>query len=179
MGAGKAKGKNTDYQIQCRDVLVYLNSELRPYEGDGVDVPFDVGGSARTMDVALIDGERRITVAECKRRMDPTKLIDIDAFARRVDLIRERFGGDVDGVFFTKTRFQIGGVRAASWAGIDVIVFNEGQPFEKFSMSYQLYDTERCSRLQRAVQHCTGTVTPTATLQLEITRKTADPEPQP
>jgi hypothetical protein len=45
MTAGKATGKDRDYQVFCRDLLLkqYGSKGLHPCEGDGIDVPFDVG----------------------------------------------------------------------------------------------------------------------------------------
>jgi hypothetical protein len=75
MTAGKATGKDRDYQVFCRDLLLkqYGSNGLRLYEGDGIDVPFDVGGTPRTLDVALVDCEGNIIVAECRRRISKTK----------------------------------------------------------------------------------------------------------
>jgi len=67
MAAGKARGENRTYQVFCRDVLQTLSSHggFVPYEGDGIDVPFDMGGTTWTLDVALKDSEGNIVVAEC------------------------------------------------------------------------------------------------------------------
>lgn len=74
MGAGRVTGKNREYQVSCRDLLLtqYKSKSIRPYDGDGIDVAFDVGGTTRTIDVALIDQEGKIILAECRRRVDKT-----------------------------------------------------------------------------------------------------------
>ncbi len=172
MSAGKAKGKDRDYQILCRDFLLerYNLNDLRPYEGDGIDVSFSVGGTPRIMDVALVDSEGTLLIAECKRQKNKTKLIDIDAFAHRVDLIKTGTCRKVVGVFFTKTQFQRGVVKSAVWEDIDVIICSEEQSLQNFIVSYQLYDLERGKRFQRAEGYFAGSIQPTGSLSLRIIR---------
>jgi len=178
MGAGKATGKDREYQVSCRDLLLtqYESKGIRPYEGDGIDVPFEVGGTSRTIDVALIDQEGKIVLAECRRRMSNTKLMDIDAFAHRVELIRKHPDRQVAGVFFTKKQFQIGAVRSGAWEGIDVIVCGEGQTLQNFVLVYQLYDSEREKRLQQAHGYSTGEVRPSGLLRGTVIRKASTEE---
>ena len=53
MPGGKAHGENRQYQVECRDVLVFRDRSLVPYAGDGIDVPFKVGSTEWSFDVAL------------------------------------------------------------------------------------------------------------------------------
>jgi hypothetical protein len=179
VGAGKATGEDRDYQVFCRDLLLnqYKSKGFSSYKSDGIDIRLDVGGTTRTIDVALVDVEGNMIVAECRRRMSKTKLMDIDAFAHRVELIRKDTGLQVAGVFFTKKQFQIGAVKSASWEGIDVIICDEGQSLQNFVLSYQLYDSEREKRLQHAQGYLTGGIRPTGSVTFTVIRK-APPEPE-
>jgi hypothetical protein len=42
MRGGKAHGRDRQYQVECRNVLMFRNPWLKPWEGDGIDVPFDL-----------------------------------------------------------------------------------------------------------------------------------------
>jgi hypothetical protein len=172
MTAGKATGKDRDYQVFCRDLLLkqYGSNGLRLYEGDGIDVPFDVGGTPRTLDVALVDCEGNIIVAECRRRISKTKLTDSDTFAHRVELIRKETGRQVAGVFLTKKQFQLGVVKSAAWEGIDVIVCPDGQSLQNYVLSSQLYDAERDKRLQKVLGYFTGSLGLSGSLSLTVIR---------
>lgn len=73
MSAGRAHGDNRKYQLLCRDVLMREHHDLRPFEGDGVDVPLGGGGTVWTFDVALRDQEDKAVIAECRRRKQVVK----------------------------------------------------------------------------------------------------------
>ncbi len=94
MPGGKAYGADREYQVLCRDILVRRASPLRlvPYSGDGIDVAFRLGSADRTFDVALTNEQGKLVVAECRRTKDPVKLVDLDAFAHRVELLRQEPG---------------------------------------------------------------------------------------
>jgi hypothetical protein len=172
MTAGKATGKDRDYQIFCRDLFLteYMSRGFQPYEDEGIDVPFDVGGTPRTMDIALVDRDGNILVAECRRRVAKIKIMDIDAFAHRVELIRRQTSRKVAGVFFTKKQFQLGAVKSAAWEGIDVVVCNESQTLQNFVLTYQLYDANRDKRLQKALGYFSGSLTPSGSLSIRKIR---------
>ena len=91
MSGGKAHGVNRQYQVECRDVLAFKNSELTPWAADGIDVPFELPDTRWTFDVALRDKAGALIVAECRRIAGAVKQEDMAAFAYKVRLIR--FGG--------------------------------------------------------------------------------------
>lgn len=147
MPGGSAHGVDRDYQVLCRDILIQraLPAVLVPLSGDGIDVPVRLGSAERVFDVALSDGGDKIVVAECKRTMRAQKLTALDAFAHRVCLLRRQTGHEVAAVFFTKTAFQAGVVKAAQDEGIDVAVCRQGQPISSFSLLFNRYDPQtRC-----------------------------------
>jgi hypothetical protein len=172
MAAGRAHGQNRDYQVFCRNILQILSDRggLLPYEDDGIDVSFEMGGTTWTLDIALRDSEGKIVVAECKRWQDPIKQEHIAAFAYKVELLRKQTGGNVAGIFFTKTKYQIGAVKAAAGAGIEVAVCDQDQSLQQFVLSYQKYDPEREARLQKVLAYLTGSVRPKGSLKARVIR---------
>ena len=121
---------------------------LEPYSGDGIDVPIALGSAVRTFDVALKDSNNRFVVAECKRTKDPVKLTDLDAFAHRVELLRKEFNGAVAGVYFTKTAYQLGAIKAAPDSGIRVALCAQDQAPTVFSLMFERYDPDRERRIR-------------------------------
>jgi hypothetical protein len=173
MTAGKADGIDRDYQVSCRDILQVSGGRmLQPYSGDGVDVRFDNLGGTKgvTFDVALKDSEGGIVVAECRRRSGAVKQEDMFAFARKVELLRKQTGGEVAGVFYTKSQVQKGALMHADWSGIEVAVFGQDQTPQNFVLAYQRYDPERDARLQEVSAHVTGTATATASVSAKVFR---------
>jgi hypothetical protein len=152
MPAGKAYGRDRDYQVLCRDILVNRNPPLvlAPQSGDGIDIPSRLGNAERTFDVALADRHGRLVVAECRRTMAPVKLCDLDAFAYRVDLLRKSSGHKVAGIYFTKTAYQAGVVKDAKRSGIQVAVCAEDQEPSSFLLVFHRYDAASHRRLR----HC-------------------------
>lgn len=69
MIGGKAHGQNRQYQVECRDVLVYRNPSLVPFSDDGIDVPFELPDTTWTFDVALRNADG-LVVAECRRTVN-------------------------------------------------------------------------------------------------------------
>jgi hypothetical protein len=59
MGAGKAGGKDREYQILAKDILSVLMKQgmLIPFCSDGIDVKIPMGGTEWTLDVLLKDQE--------------------------------------------------------------------------------------------------------------------------
>ncbi|MCK4306479.1 MAG: hypothetical protein KAY24_19715 [Candidatus Eisenbacteria sp.] len=152
MPAGKSYGVDRKYQELCRDIMVERDSSLVlvPYDGDGIDVPLQLGTSQRTFDVALVDQEGRLVVAECRRTKNPVKLYDLDAFAYRVELLRRNSACEVAGVYFAKTGYQEGAVKAAGDSGIQAAVCAQDQEPSSFLLVFHRYDAARHRRLR----HC-------------------------
>lgn len=115
---GQAFGRNRDYQVLCRDVLVHRNPTLRPWSGDGIDVPFDLPDTQWTIDVAL-RGDEGLVVAECRRTASSVKQEDVAAFAYKVELLRRTQDTPVAASFFTKTGHQVGAVKVGQFTGIE------------------------------------------------------------
>ena len=127
MTQGRAQGQDRAYQVHCRDLLQYRNPEFAPYSGDGIDVPFDVGGTTWTIGVALKDSDGALLVAECRRRKAAAKQEEIAAFAYKVEVLRRDLGAVVCGAFLTKCAPQLGAVKVGQFEGITVAVLLEGK----------------------------------------------------
>lgn len=154
MTGGKARGANRVYEEFCRDVLRKNDPALVPAAGDGVDVPFDAAGSTWSFDVALQVPSVRLVVAECRRRTGSVKQEDLAAFAFRVDRLRQALGLPVAGVFFAKSRYQVGAVRAAQFEGISMAVVADGETIgEGFAVQYHRWNASSGKRCQDATIH--------------------------
>src|SRR5687768_545730 len=88
MPGGKAHGRDRQYQVECRDVLMFRYPGLNPWEGDGIDVPFNLD-TTWTFDVALRDVDRALVVAECKRTVGAVKQGAVAEFAYKVEMARK------------------------------------------------------------------------------------------
>lgn len=172
MPGGKAYGANRDYQVLCRDILVKRATPLQlvPCASDGIDVPFRLSSADRTFDIALTDQDGRLVVAECRRTKDPVKLSDLDAFARRVELLRQSKNCDVAGVYFTKTAYQEGAVKAAEDSAIQIAICAQDQPLSSFSLVFHRYDAERDRRLRRGEAWLEGGIKPEGSLHAKVIR---------
>lgn len=160
MPGGKAYGADREYQVLCRDILVEREGSLglAPYAGDGIDVAIRLGSADRTFDVALTNGQDRLVVAECRRTKKPVKLVDLDAFAHRVELLREASGCDVAGVFFAKTAFQEGVVKAAQDSAIEIATCAQDQPLSSFSLVIHRFAVELVRRLRKGEAWLKGSI---------------------
>jgi hypothetical protein len=143
MSGGKAHGSSREYQERCRDVLVHRNPELRPLAGDGIDVPFPLGGTTWSFDVALQNAEGQIVVAECKKYASAPKQGQIASFAYTVERLRKSRNVPVAGMFFTTASPQIGLVKVGQFEGIDVVVLKTDAYPPGFSISFERYDRKR------------------------------------
>jgi hypothetical protein len=172
MTAGKSYGPDRKYQELCRSILAKRAAplSLAPCAGDGIDVPFRLGSADRTFDVALMDENGQLVVAECRRTKDPVKLSDLDSFAHRVELLRRTTNRGVAAVYFTKTAYQIGVVKAAADSGIEVAVCAQDQPPSSLALVFQLYDAERERRLRRGEALLEGSIKSEASLSLKVIR---------
>ena len=172
MPGGKAYGVDREYQVLCRDTLIKRASPLRlnPYDGDAIDVAVRLGSTERTFDVVLANENGRLIVAECRRRRDPVKLTDLDAFARRVELLRQETGREVAGVYFTKTAYQEGVVKAAQDSAIDIATCAQDQPLSAFSLVFHRFDPARGRRLRQGEVQAEGAVRLEGSLSIRVIR---------
>ena len=92
MSAGKAHGHNRLYQITYRDILVFRDPTLVPWQGDGIDVLFTLPDTGWTLDVALKAESSDLVVAECRRTASPVKQEDVAAFAYKVERKNQTLG---------------------------------------------------------------------------------------
>ena len=138
MPGGKAHGPNWQYQLECRDVLIYRKPELKltPWAGDGIDVPLELPDTLWTFDVALRDLEGSLVVAECKRWTGPVKQGTIAEFAYKVEGLRKVCSFPVAGVFVAKTDHQIGAVKVGQFNGIEVVILDEGSTPPGFIVTF-------------------------------------------
>lgn len=148
MSGGRAFGVARSYQQFCRD---YLRRSwptlLPPAVGDGLDVPFELGGTTWYIDVALWapDGST-LVAAECRWRRDPVKQEDVAAFAHKVSLLRTI--ASVEPYFFTRARFQPGAVKAAQNHGIVRAIWTESAPQAGFAVVFPGFDLTTSKRTQ-------------------------------
>ena len=54
MARGKAHGVDRQYQVSCRNVLRARYPDVEPWEGDGIDVSFNLPDTGWTIDVAYV-----------------------------------------------------------------------------------------------------------------------------
>jgi len=150
MAKGKAYGKPLEYQRLCRDVIrqLQIQNNLVPYSGDGVDVPFQICGTDVSFDIALKDSQGRLTVAECRKRKEPTKQEALFTFLAKVEHLRKELGTEVAGIFITKSRYQIGAVKLATEMDIDVVICDQNHTPQNFIISYKRYDSKREAVIQ-------------------------------
>jgi hypothetical protein len=154
MSKGKAYGENREYQVTCRDVLMFRDSTLVQWESDGIDTQFPLPDTNWSVDVALRrtpGGE--LVVAECRRTANAVKQEDVAAFAYKVELLRKSLATDVAGVFMTKTGHQIGAVRVGQFNGIDLVILSEDATPPGFNITFLRYDAERESKMHDIVMH--------------------------
>ena len=153
MSGGRAHGPNRQYQVECRDVLTFRNRELKPWAGDGIDVAFELPDTRWTFDVALSDRAGALVVVECRRTAGAVKQEDVAAFAYKVELLRKSLIIPIAGVFITKKHHQLGAIKVAHFAGIQVAVLEEGAAPPGFGITFLRYDQQRERRCRDVVMH--------------------------
>ncbi len=165
MSAGKAHGQNRQYQISCRDVLIFRDPTLVPWWADGIDVSFKLSDTEWTLDVALKAPSGDLVVAECRRTTGAVKQEDVAAFAYKVEALRKVLGIPVAGIFMTKSSHQLGAVRVGQFNGITLAVLAEDAAPPGFDITFLRYDVDREAKLRDIVSHiptvrCTLTAHP-------------------
>ena len=154
MASGKAHGVNRTYQQFCRDLLLKDDAALVPVSGDGVDVPLEAAGSKWTFDVALHVPSERLVVAECRRRIRAVQQDDLAAFAFKVDRLRQALGLPIAGVFFAKSRYQVGAVRSAQSEGISMATVGDRNTIAAgFAVEYHRWNAEAGRRAKDVTFH--------------------------
>jgi hypothetical protein len=153
MTRGKAHGRNRQYQVQCRDVLIFRNPQLVPWSGDGIDVPFNLPDTRWTFDVALKDPSGGLVVAECRRTVEAVKQEAIAAFAYKVGKLHGKLNIPVAGLFMAKGSLQIGAIKVGTFNDIKLITLEEGAHPPGFSITFLRYDAERDKRCKDMIMH--------------------------
>ncbi len=153
MAGGKAHGPDRQYQLACRDVLIFRNPGLTPWSDDGIDVPFELPDTLWTIDVALRDSAGALVVAECRRTAGAVKQEDVAAFAYKVELLRKTRAIPVAGVFITKRDHQIGAIKVSQFNGIQAAILDEGSMPPGFDITFLRYDPEREKRCRDIIMH--------------------------
>ncbi|MFY9622694.1 MAG: hypothetical protein WAM70_21360 [Pyrinomonadaceae bacterium] len=126
-----------------------------PYDGDGIDVPIKLGFATFTFDVALKGSDNRIVVVECKAhsKRGRVKQGDIAEFANKVTHLRTHTLANVAGVFFTKTAYQDGAIKHATWEGISVAVCAPKESLDRIFLTYYKYDPVLDKRVRHHVDY--------------------------
>jgi hypothetical protein len=141
VSGGKAFGPALSYQLFCRDYLRRSRHDLIPMNGEGIDVPFIMGGTVWSIDVALEAPDKKgIVVAECRWLKDPVKQEAVAAFAHKVTLLQAKYLV-VEAYFFCRSRYQTGAVKAAQHHGIVRAVCTENIPKGGFTVVFPGYDS--------------------------------------
>ncbi len=153
MKGGKAHGAYRQYQVECRDVLMFRNQELTPWSGDGIDVQFDLPDTRWTFDIALRDPAGSLLLAECRCTKNAVKQKDVAAFANNVELARRVLNIPVAGVFITKRQHQIGAVKVSQFNGIEAAILEPGSVAPGYNISFLRYNKEREKKCRDIIMH--------------------------
>ena len=119
-----------------------------------MDVALDAAGSLWTFDIVLHVPETRLVVAECRRCTAPVKQEDFAAFAFKVDRLGQSVGLPVAGVFFAKSRYQVGALRSGRHEGVTMAVVSDREIVgEGFVIEYHRWDYMVDKRAKDATIH--------------------------
>lgn len=159
MAAGRASGRDREYQETCRDVLIsMIGARLHPHPLGSDGMHQVLPGSKAKFDIALADDDGNLYVAEAKRWAadHPVRRAHFAAFAWDVEQVRRATGRHVAGHFIAKTEsVQAGAVREAQVApphGISLLVFEELQALPSYSGSRLLFDEERQRKIRQLLE---------------------------
>jgi hypothetical protein len=154
MAGGKAHGHDREYQVRCRDVLVYRARELlTPWAADGIDVPFELPDTTWTFDVALRDRTGALVVAECRRTVAAVKQEYVAAFAYKIESLRRALKIPVAGLFIAKRDHQIGAIKVGQFSGIQLAILEDGAKPPGFNTTFLRYDEKRERRCRDILMH--------------------------
>jgi len=149
MTKGKATGRDRDYQVQCRDLLMRRYPDLKPYAKDGIDIAFDAGGTVWTVDVALIEPSGGLLIVECKRHARAIEQGALASFAKTLDLLRASQPRPVAGVFFAKRTYQQGALKFGNHLGLDLAcLVDDGVPSP---LRFHRWDSTKGRRVEDVV----------------------------
>jgi CRISPR/Cas system CMR-associated protein Cmr1 (group 7 of RAMP superfamily) len=76
----------------------------------------------------------------------------------------------VAGIFVTSSHYQIGAIKTATHAGIEVAVCEQNQSPKEFVISYKHYSKEREKVIQNIKAKLTGTIQLSGTLGARVIR---------
>ena len=153
MSRGKAHGADRQYQVRCRDVLIFQRPELRPWASDGIDVSFDLPDTCWTFDVALSDPAGALVVAECRRTIGAVKQGDVGEFAYKVESVRRAINVPVAGIFIAKREHQVGAIKVGQFNGIEIAILEDGSAPPEFVITFLRYDRKREKRCRDFAKH--------------------------
>jgi hypothetical protein len=67
-------------------------------------------------------------------------------------LLRNTYGDNVRAIYFTKKGYQLGAEKAGGWAGIELVLCEEGQSVEEtFGLHFRRYDPTLKKTVQGAL----------------------------
>jgi hypothetical protein len=83
--------------------------EVEPWEGDGIDVLFNLPDTGWRIDAALRPPKGALVVTECRRHVSSIKQVDVALFADRVKLPRKRLDVPFSGYFIVQALWDAPG----------------------------------------------------------------------
>ena len=94
-------------------------------------------------------------MAECKALSKPgrVKQGDIAEFAHKIELLRKHKSSNVAGVFFTRTAYQDGAIKHASWEGISIAVCKPSDRPNHIFLTYHKYDPVRDEQIRHHLDY--------------------------